>query len=78
MKVVWSHETASHKTTVTHITPSYINDDGHKDPEYYSVGIDCINEDGLHVRATSISTHQEKSVAITHASRLQEIVAWGR
>lgn len=66
----WYKKTATHEVTVELIT-------GARDA-YYLLGVDCINEDGMHVRATSISRHDGLREAVRHAERLTEIIGWGR
>lgn len=45
---------------------------------YYMVGVDCIDTEGMHVRASVISRHERRDDAIRHAQRLSEIIRWGR
>ena len=66
----WINTTATHEVTVELIE--------RPGEAYYLLGVDCINEDGMHVRATSISRHDERQQAIRHAERLAEIIGWGR
>ncbi len=68
--IEYINTTATHEVTVELI-------EGKQDA-YYLVGVDCINEDGMHVRATSISRHDERQQAVRHAERLAEIIRWGR
>ena len=68
--VEWSHTSATHETTVTRTTGSL--------DAYYFVGIDCIDTEGTHVRASVISRHDEREAAIRAASRLVDIVGWAR
>jgi len=64
----WTKTTATHEVTVDRIV-------GLTDA-YYLLGIDCLDADGIHVRASSISRHEERGTAIRHATRLTEIMEW--
>ena len=66
----WSSTTDTHEVTVE------LMEGGHD--AYYLVGVDCVDEEGMHVRASSISRHDERQQAIRHAERLAEIIRWGR
>jgi hypothetical protein len=66
----WINTTATHEVTVELIEKLGF--------AYYLLGVNCINENRMHVRATSISRHDERQQAIRHAERLIEIINWAR
>ena len=73
MTCEWVRHTATHEISVT-LSESDLTGDA-----YYFVGIDCIDPaDGVHLRASVISRHNERWDAIRHAERLHEIIAWKR
>ena len=71
-RLLWLNATATHEVIAQHWPASEWSS------EKFTVGVDCINEDELHVRATSISQHDDAPTAVRHAERLSEIIAWGR
>ena len=70
--IEWLKKTATHEITVVLSESTLTND------AYYFVGIDCIDDDDVHQRATVMSRHEDRHIAIRHAERLHAIIEWRR